>query len=71
MYTFLFKQLHISHYNVLSEAFAAYFEQGCLQACKYDQSLPIMETYTLTKGHDILWLPSSEQGEENEELCSS
>ena len=29
----------------------------CLQTCKYDQSLSIMDTYILTKIHVDIWLP--------------
>ena len=32
-------------------------KQGCLQTCKYDQSLSITETYTPTKFHVDIWLP--------------
>ena len=54
-------------------------KQGCLQTCKYDQSLSIMETYLPTKFHVDIWLPmgvKSEQGggggeEENEEFFPS
>ena len=33
-------------------------EQGCLQTCKYGQSLPVMETYVPTKVHVDILLPS-------------
>ena len=32
-------------------------KQGCLQTCKYDQSLPVTETYVSTKFHVDIWLP--------------
>ena len=32
-------------------------KQGCLQTCKYDQSLSIMETYKSTNFHVDIWLP--------------
>ena len=32
-------------------------KQGCLQTCKYDQSLPVTETYVSTKFHVYIWLP--------------
>ena len=32
-------------------------KQGCLQTYKYDQSLPVMETYVPTKFHVDIWLP--------------
>ena len=32
-------------------------KQGCLQTCKYDQSLPITETYVPTKCNVDIWLP--------------
>ena len=32
-------------------------KQGCLQTCKYDQSLSIMKTYIPTKFHFDIWLP--------------
>ena len=57
-------------------------KQGCLQTCKYYQSLSVMETYIPTKFHVDIWLPFSvmgveseggggEGGEENEEFCPS
>ena len=54
-------------------------KQGCLQTCKYDQTLPVTETYIPTKFYVDIWLPSwvmgveSEGGgeEENEEFCPS
>ena len=53
-------------------------KQSCLQTCKYDQSLPVKETYIPTKLFVHIWLPfrvmgveSEREGgeEENEELC--
>ena len=32
-------------------------KKGCLQTCKYDQSLSATETYTPTKFHVDIWLP--------------
>ena len=32
-------------------------KQGCLQTCKYDQSLPVTEIYIPTKFHVDIWLP--------------
>ena len=58
-------------------------KQGCLQTCKYDQSLPVTETYVPTKFHVDIWLPfwvmgveseqeeEEEEEEENEEFCPS
>ena len=57
MLTFLFVHLHISLYNVLPEAFVFTCKQGCLQTFKYDQPLPVTETYVLTKFHVDIWLP--------------
>ena len=54
-------------------------KQGCLQTCKYDQSLPVGENYVPTKFHVDIWLPfrvmgvesDGEEEEENEEFCPS
>ena len=55
-------------------------KQGCLQTCKYAQSLPITETYIATKFHVDIWLlflvmgvesEGGEEEEQNEEFCPS
>ena len=56
------------------------WKQGCLQTCKYDQSLSVTEIYVPTKFHVDIWLPflvmgveseQQEEEEENEEFCPS